>query len=150
MEKLVHLGEVAFQVAKMVSNLEDVITPGQFNGLESLLDDLQRAAPVFPAVIDARVRWFLHGLKSFEVDFVERVEAAEVGWGDFEEAQQLLMTPENIDKFLTRAHLGDRFPEVFEKVEELYGRLASPGDPKDELWQARYEKLHLDLLKGRF
>lgn len=153
------LAEVALRIAATIENIEEsVTTPEQFSALQSDLNELQVVAPQCKAVVDARVRWFKHGLTNFEINFVEPVSECVEGWDTWHHGAKqywpkgLIMHWETLRHFLTRGYLGAQaFAEFYPWVEILLDRLvrATEGHQLNKHWKERRDHLRQFLLEGR-
>ena len=159
---LQELSELALRVAGKMASLEKVVTPEAFDELREDINWLETAAPRWDAVREVRVRWYEHGLASFETCFVQPAATRLPGWESWDQnacgggssPPGLIMHYVTLSFFLRRCYLGEEFARIFprclralDSIIESIDQSAHPG--LYQAWKDRRDQLWNYLLDGR-
>ena len=153
METLKELAELAHRVSDQIEKLSVTVkTADQFNRLQNQLEQIESVMPGHKLIVIPRVRWYLHGLASFERHFVELIESGELLKKNSRiiEAPYLLVDYLQLFHLLRRSLLGDSFGMLYKKLEALLERLveatATREGRKKDLWPDRLNELRNELI----
>ena len=134
METLKEFAELCLSVEERVGSLDDHVTNSDAShklGWDISL--LRNVAPRLDVLYEVTFKWLMHGLKSLETHYVVEVEHDTHGWEKVnltglvapQGNDNILLGTRALGAFCNRRCLGKYFPQVYERVRELYQRLVN-------------------------
>ena len=151
MDTLRKLADLIIRVSDKIDDLPNTVTTSkEWLRLHSELEKLENITPGHHLVVAARVRWYLHGLDSFERYFVKPSENTTDGSSKREgNILHFIAEYDQLFHFLRRRLLGNAFGKLYEDFEALLRRLVQASSERSterNSWQERLLNLRQNLI----